>query len=117
MRDGGHLEYGKPPFYLLEDAVECWVVSARDVKIVLVGPRELQLGGPGDCLGNDGSAAAKGVLRPEVTATREDVYYRCGTPRVVERGVVFTNAAYEGRPAPRSRIRSGHETGHSAGKP
>jgi transposase len=24
--------YWKPPFYLLEDAVECWVVNARDVK-------------------------------------------------------------------------------------
>ena len=26
--------YWKPPFYLLEDAVECWVVNARDVKNV-----------------------------------------------------------------------------------
>ncbi len=24
--------YWKPPFYLLEDAVECWVVNAQDVK-------------------------------------------------------------------------------------
>jgi len=26
--------YWKPPFYLLEDAAECWVVNARDVKNV-----------------------------------------------------------------------------------
>jgi len=26
--------YWKPPFYLLEDALECWVVNARDVKNV-----------------------------------------------------------------------------------
>src|SRR5215467_14421413 len=26
--------YWKPPFYLLEDAIECWVVNARDVKNV-----------------------------------------------------------------------------------
>ena len=26
--------YWKPPFYLLEDAVECGVVNARDVKYV-----------------------------------------------------------------------------------
>ena len=24
--------YWKPPFYLLEDDIECWVVNARDVK-------------------------------------------------------------------------------------
>jgi transposase len=26
--------YWKPPFYLLEDDIECWVVNARDVKNV-----------------------------------------------------------------------------------
>jgi transposase len=26
--------YWKPPVYLLEDAIECWVVKARDVKNV-----------------------------------------------------------------------------------
>jgi len=31
--------YWKPPFYLLEDAVECWLVNARDVKNVPVGLR------------------------------------------------------------------------------
>ena len=24
--------YWKPPFYLMEDDIECWVVNARDVK-------------------------------------------------------------------------------------
>lgn len=31
--------YWKPPFYLLEDAVECWVVNARDVKNVPGRPK------------------------------------------------------------------------------
>ena len=32
--------YWKPPFYLLEDAVECWVVNARDVKNVPGRPKD-----------------------------------------------------------------------------
>jgi hypothetical protein len=31
--------YWKPPFYLLEDATECWVVNARDVKNVPGRPK------------------------------------------------------------------------------
>jgi transposase len=31
--------YWKPPFYLLEDAVECWLVNARDVKNVPGRPK------------------------------------------------------------------------------
>jgi hypothetical protein len=31
--------YWKPPFYLLEDAVECWVVNARDAKNVPGRPK------------------------------------------------------------------------------
>src|ERR1700684_357466 len=31
--------YWKPPFYLLEDAIECWVVNARDVKQVPGRPK------------------------------------------------------------------------------
>jgi transposase len=31
--------YWKPPFYLLEDAVECWVVNARDMKNVPGRPK------------------------------------------------------------------------------
>jgi hypothetical protein len=31
--------YWKPPFYLLEDAIECWVVNARDVKNVPGRPK------------------------------------------------------------------------------
>jgi transposase len=31
--------YWKPPFYLLEDTIECWVVNARDVKNVPGRPK------------------------------------------------------------------------------
>ena len=31
--------YWKPPFYLLEDDIECWVVNARDVKNVTGRPK------------------------------------------------------------------------------
>ena len=31
--------YWKPPFYLLEDDIECWVVNARDVKNVPGRPK------------------------------------------------------------------------------
>jgi transposase len=31
--------YWKPPFYLLEDVIECWVVNARDVKNVPGRPK------------------------------------------------------------------------------
>jgi transposase len=46
--------YWKPPFYLLEDVVECWVVNARDVKNVPGRPktnRRPQLGGADAVLG------------------------------------------------------------------
>ena len=33
--------YWKPPFYLLEDDIECWVVNARDVKNVPGRPKTL----------------------------------------------------------------------------
>jgi transposase len=32
--NGSEAAYWKPPFYLLEDDIECWVVNARDVKNV-----------------------------------------------------------------------------------
>jgi len=31
--------YWKPPFYLLEDDIECWVAGARDVKHVPGRPK------------------------------------------------------------------------------
>ena len=51
--------YWKPPFYLLEDAIECWVVNAGDVKNV-PGPAE---DGPVGC-GLAGQAGRAGNLRP-----------------------------------------------------
>ena len=45
--------YWKPPFYLLEDAVECWVVNARDVKNVPGRPKTDKCAWPGGHLGRD----------------------------------------------------------------
>ena len=51
--------YWKPPFYLLEDAVECWVVNARDVKNVPGRPKTDRL----DAVWL-GKLAERGMLRP-----------------------------------------------------
>ena len=39
--------YWKPPFYLLEDVIECWVVNARDVKNVPGRPKTDKCAWPG----------------------------------------------------------------------
>lgn len=51
--------YWKPPFYLLEDAVECWVVNARDVKNVPGRPKTDRLDAVWLC-----KLAERGMLRP-----------------------------------------------------
>jgi transposase len=51
--------YWKPPFYLLEDAVECWVVNARDVKNVPGRPKTDKLDAIWLC-----KLAERGMLRP-----------------------------------------------------
>jgi transposase len=51
--------YWKPPFYLLEDAVECWVVNARDVKNVPGRPKTDRL----DAVWL-AKLAERGMLRP-----------------------------------------------------
>lgn len=51
--------YWKPPFYLLEDAVECWVVNARDVKNVPGRPKTDKL----DAIWL-AKLAERGMLRP-----------------------------------------------------
>lgn len=51
--------YWKPPFYLLEDAVECWVVNARDVKNVPGRPKADRLDAVWLC-----KLAERGMLRP-----------------------------------------------------
>ena len=51
--------YWKPPFYLLEDAVECWVASARDVKNVPGRPKTDKL----DAIWL-AKLAERGMLRP-----------------------------------------------------
>jgi transposase len=51
--------YWKPPFYLLEDAVECWVVNARDVKNVPGRPKTDRL----DAVWL-AKLAGRGMLRP-----------------------------------------------------
>ena len=51
--------YWKPPFYLLEDAVECWVVNARDVKNVPGRPKTDKLDAVWLC-----KLAERGMLRP-----------------------------------------------------
>ena len=51
--------YWKPPFYLLEDATECWVVNARDVKNVPGRPKTGRL----DAVWL-AKLAERGMLRP-----------------------------------------------------
>jgi transposase len=51
--------YWKPPFYLLEDAIECWVVNARDVKNVPGRPKTGKLDAIWLC-----KLAERGMLRP-----------------------------------------------------
>jgi len=51
--------YWKPPFYLLEDATECWVVNARDVKNVPGRPKTDKLDAIWLC-----KLAERGMLRP-----------------------------------------------------
>jgi len=51
--------YWKPPFYLLEDAIECWVVNARDVKNVPGRPKTDKLDAIWLC-----KLAERGMLRP-----------------------------------------------------
>ena len=54
--------YWKPPFYLLEDDIECWVVNARDVKNVPGRPKTDLLTelSPGSCCASWPSAACCG---------------------------------------------------------
>ncbi|HEX2321781.1 MAG TPA: IS110 family transposase [Streptosporangiaceae bacterium] len=51
--------YWKPPFYLLEDAIGCWVVNARDVKNVPGRPKTDKLDAVWLC-----KLAERGMLRP-----------------------------------------------------
>lgn len=51
--------YWKPPFYLLEDAVECWVVNARDDGNVPGRPKTGRLDAVWLC-----KLAGRGMLRP-----------------------------------------------------
>ncbi len=51
--------YWKPPFYLLEDGIECWVVNARDVKNVPGRPKTEKL----DAIWL-AKLAERGMLRP-----------------------------------------------------
>jgi transposase len=51
--------YWKPPFYLLEDAIECWVVNARDVRNVPGRPKTDRL----DAVWL-AKLAERGMLRP-----------------------------------------------------
>jgi transposase len=51
--------YWKPPFYLLEDAIECWVVNARDVKNVPGRAKTDKLDAVWLC-----KLAERGMLRP-----------------------------------------------------
>ncbi len=56
---GAPTAYWKPPFYLLEDAIECWVVNARDVKNVPGRPKTDKL----DAIWL-AKLAERGMLRP-----------------------------------------------------
>jgi transposase len=53
--------YWKPPFYLLEDSVECWLVNARDVKNVPGRPKTDRLDAVWLC-----KLAERGMLRPSL---------------------------------------------------
>ena len=51
--------YWKPPFYLLEDDIECWVVNARDVKNVPGRPKTDKIDAVWLC-----KLAERGMQRP-----------------------------------------------------
>ncbi len=57
--------YWKPPFYLLEDDIECWVVNARDVKNVPGRPKTDKL----DAVWL-AKLAERGMLRPSFIPSR-----------------------------------------------
>src|SRR5262245_57161616 len=57
--------YWKPPFYLLEDGIECWVVNARDVKNVPGRPKTGRL----DAVWL-AKLAERGMLRPSFIPAR-----------------------------------------------
>jgi transposase len=57
--------YWKPPFYLLEDDIECWVVNARDVKNVPGRPKTDKLDAVWLC-----KLAERGMLRPSFIPAR-----------------------------------------------
>ncbi len=57
--------YWKPPFYLLEDGIECWVVNARDVKNVPGRPKTDRL----DAVWL-AKLAERGMLRPSFIPSR-----------------------------------------------
>jgi hypothetical protein len=61
--------YWKPPFYLLEDGIECWVVNARDVKNVPGRPKTDRLDSVWLCKARRaGDAAAQLHPRPAAAA-------------------------------------------------
>jgi hypothetical protein len=63
--------YWKPPFYLLEDDIECWVVNARDVKNVPGRPKtDLLTELPGVAAGQ--RAAERTCLRGRDARPRHD---------------------------------------------
>jgi transposase len=57
--------YWKPPFYLLEDDIECWVVNARDVKNVPGRPKTDKIDAVWLC-----KLAERGMLRPSFIPPR-----------------------------------------------
>jgi transposase len=57
--------YWKPPFYLLEDDIECWVVNARDVKNVPGRPKTDKIDSVWLC-----KLAERGMLRPSFIPAR-----------------------------------------------
>src|SRR6266542_3518491 len=57
--------YWKPPFYLIEDDLECWVVNARDVKNVPGRPKTDKIDSVWLC-----KLAERGMLRPSFIADR-----------------------------------------------
>jgi len=57
--------YWKPPFYLLEDDIECWVVNARDVKNVPGRAKTDKLDALWLCKLNE-----RGMLRPSFIPPR-----------------------------------------------
>jgi transposase len=58
-------DYWKPPFYLLEDDVECWVVNARDVKNVPGRAKTDKLDAVWLC-----KLSERGMLRPSFVPPR-----------------------------------------------